>query len=413
MRQLPKVIVIASVPLLVALAGCAAKTDQPAKPTEDVAAIARAVAATLTAVAPRVTDTPEPTRTPEPSRTSEPLATATQSAAEANREATAAFKQWLGSTVCDPAKNPQILWCAALTDYRVVGDTLLLHARLSATDKRDIEDMLARVNLFIQNSKYRKFGVTETIIQNEDGTQVLAPGPGIEPMLAEDVSPVSTQTQTMPVVAGTTNTPQVVTDKAINLRSGPGTMYQVLGATKPGNSYEVKAKSPDGSWLQVCCVNQLLAWISAGLVTTEGDLAQVGIAQDIPPTPVVATNPQIPVPEGWLRYDDPAGAFSTYYPPGWSLYPGTGQNVGFTGVEIDQHSLTFFRLVDSPVATVDVNYGSVPIPPDLGGGEVKCANITQPKGNRHVEGMTCLKNVTPGLDIIAPFINILALVQPK
>jgi uncharacterized protein YraI len=59
----------------------------------------------------------------------------------------------------------------------------------------------------------------------------------------------------------------------VNVRTGPGTNYPVLGIASPGASAEVTGKSADGAYWQVKIPTQYsssgLGWVSAGYVVTQ------------------------------------------------------------------------------------------------------------------------------------------------
>lgn len=87
-----------------------------------------------------------------------------------------------------------------------------------------------------------------------------------------------------------------VTNDSVNLRGGPGTGYPVLGQARQGEVLPIAARSADGGWWQVCCIKNESAWISAQLVTAEGDTSSVQVASDVSPPPTAppqpAQNPQ-------------------------------------------------------------------------------------------------------------------------
>jgi uncharacterized protein YgiM (DUF1202 family) len=64
-----------------------------------------------------------------------------------------------------------------------------------------------------------------------------------------------------------------------NLRSGPGQGFGVVGIARTGDTYTVTARSGDGSWLQICCVNRTPAWLATGLVTFTGTIEGLPIAR--------------------------------------------------------------------------------------------------------------------------------------
>jgi uncharacterized protein YraI len=85
-----------------------------------------------------------------------------------------------------------------------------------------------------------------------------------------------------------TMAPSVIVDKVVNLRAGPGTNYALVGTTKVGDQYNISGRNQDGSWLEVCCINNKPAWVAKSVVTVGGDIAGITVAKNIPPTPVPA-----------------------------------------------------------------------------------------------------------------------------
>jgi uncharacterized protein YgiM (DUF1202 family) len=114
-----------------------------------------------------------------------------------------------------------------------------------------------------------------------------------QPVNAE-VAPELQPTATPPQAAA-----QVTLTQLVNIRSGPGLTYTLLGTGDQGATYPVIGKSPAGDWWQIT-FNGQPAWIFGQLVTataTEG----VQVAQNIPPAPTApppppATNTPVPAP---------------------------------------------------------------------------------------------------------------------
>jgi hypothetical protein len=85
-------------------------------------------------------------------------------------------------------------------------------------------------------------------------------------------------------------TPQAVASRAMNVRGGPGTDFAVLASASAGDSFDISGKNEDGSWYQICCfAEEQPGWVSASLVTVEGDVAAIEVAADIPEPPPTAT----------------------------------------------------------------------------------------------------------------------------
>ena len=85
----------------------------------------------------------------------------------------------------------------------------------------------------------------------------------------------------------------------VNVRTGPGTTYPVLGVASPGASAEVSGKSADGGWWQVLVPAQFsstgFGWVSADFVITQ-NTDSVPVVDAPAPPPTVETTP--PPPSG-------------------------------------------------------------------------------------------------------------------
>gem|GEM_PF-6903135 len=82
-----------------------------------------------------------------------------------------------------------------------------------------------------------------------------------------------------------------MTGDSINVRSGPGTVYPVVGRAAKGESLPVLARNQDGSWLEVELKDGKHGWVSAKLVTLNVPAESVPIAKSIPPTPAAPPTP--------------------------------------------------------------------------------------------------------------------------
>jgi uncharacterized protein YgiM (DUF1202 family) len=118
--------------------------------------------------------------------------------------------------------------------------------------------------------------------------------PGEQPATqAEQAAPTDTPT-TEP-----TPTPQaaeVVATADINVRQGPGTNYNILGAARQGERFPVTGKNQAGDWWQIN-YNGQAAWVFGQLVSAQNTSA-VQVAQNIPaaPPPPPPTNTPAPPP---------------------------------------------------------------------------------------------------------------------
>ena len=112
----------------------------------------------------------------------------------------------------------------------------------------------------------------------------------------------------------------------MNVRGGPGTGFPVVGSAKAGESFEITGKNQDGSWYEVCCIGgkDTKGWLSASLVTVQGDAAAIALATDIPelpPTPTPAPEPtQAPTPAGGAAGGGSTGGGGGPGPTGVMVY---------------------------------------------------------------------------------------------
>jgi uncharacterized protein YraI len=111
------------------------------------------------------------------------------------------------------------------------------------------------------------------------------------PVVAAPDQPPPVQTTPPPAGAATATAVDYV-----NLRSGPGTNYLLLGTVAPGTTGEVTGKSSDGAWWQVKVPTSFyapgLAWVAADWVyTANTDGVPVVEAPPPPPSDVSTTPP--------------------------------------------------------------------------------------------------------------------------
>jgi hypothetical protein len=83
----------------------------------------------------------------------------------------------------------------------------------------------------------------------------------------------------------------------MNVRGGPGTDFPVIASATAGDSFDISGKNQDGSWYQICCfAEDQPGWVSASLVTVEGDAAAIEVAANIPEPPPTPTPAPTPTP---------------------------------------------------------------------------------------------------------------------
>jgi len=116
------------------------------------------------------------------------------------------------------------------------------------------------------------------------------------PFVWNAVLPTATPTATP---SPTPKPDAVVKAEALNLRSGPGVVYDILEILKRGDPLKIRGKCPDGNWLKVTCPSGLEGWVAAWLVQINLPLTKVAFTQ-VPttPTPMYTPTPTAtPTPE--------------------------------------------------------------------------------------------------------------------
>lgn len=103
--------------------------------------------------------------------------------------------------------------------------------------------------------------------------------------------------------------PMATATTAVNLRSGPGTDYPVLGVAQAGQSSEITGVSQDRAWWQVRVPTSISAdgraWVSAAYVTAV-NAANVPVVAAPPPPPPVEVPPPPTTPSGtWVVTTEP------------------------------------------------------------------------------------------------------------
>lgn len=130
-------------------------------------------------------------------------------------------------------------------------------------------------------------------------------------------------TVNIPTVTGTAFGPYVIVDTSldhINVRSGPGTEYPLVGVLVGGEKVSAKGRSVAGLWIQVVYpgVEGGLAWVYAPYVTLY-EAAELPIVEP-PPTPTPRTTPTIdPTLAAQFVLEIPATRLPTFTPPGQPL----------------------------------------------------------------------------------------------
>jgi TolB protein len=116
--------------------------------------------------------------------------------------------------------------------------------------------------------------------------------PGIASTLTLLQSPTAT-----PPPSATQPTPNSgrVTAYGLNVRSGPGIAYPIVGGLSQGDTVEVVGKNATATWLQIV-YNGEEGWVAAAYVDLTGSLAEVPEVSAPPPPPPTPTPMPTPTP---------------------------------------------------------------------------------------------------------------------
>lgn len=123
------------------------------------------------------------------------------------------------------------------------------------------------------------------------------PTPTPKPPTPTPVPPTATPATPTPTSVPEPEAPQAVASRTMNVRAGPGTDFSVVASAATGDSFDITGKNADGSWYEVCCfAGDEKGWLSASLVTVEGDAAAIELAENIPEPPPTPTPAPTPTP---------------------------------------------------------------------------------------------------------------------
>jgi hypothetical protein len=121
---------------------------------------------------------------------------------------------------------------------------------------------------------------------------------------AQDATPTPTPSPTAAFATVTESAPKLTVQNAsVNVRSGPGTAYPVIGKAAKGQQYSITGRDAGSTWWQVDFKGRP-GWMAASLVKAGPGTADVKAAENIPPPPGKATAPgaasatAAPVPAG-------------------------------------------------------------------------------------------------------------------
>ena len=87
-----------------------------------------------------------------------------------------------------------------------------------------------------------------------------------------------------------------VNSDQVNVRTGPGTVFSIIGTVEQGNRFDIGGRNGAGDWLEFCCVNGQRGWIYAPLLVLSVDISTIPISANIPAVPTATNTPVPPTP---------------------------------------------------------------------------------------------------------------------
>ena len=180
-------------------------------------------------------------------------------------------------------------------------------------------------------------------------------------------------------------TPMVRATLPMNVRSGPGVTYPIIGALEDGKEATITAKNPAGDWWEVQLENGGTGWVYGQLVETSGDAGAIAVAANIPPPPEPTATPE-PVAEAPPADAEPeTPAVDPNAPPHFTLVGKRLWDVYENGGRLDGPSVTCGEKRQLVVEVIDANgapINGVVVRAQLGAKE---AQITGDKGPGRTE----------------------------
>ena len=104
---------------------------------------------------------------------------------------------------------------------------------------------------------------------------VVAAAPAVTPAVATQPTPAPPQSAAAELT---------VAGDLTNIRSGPGTDYAAIGTANTGDVFAAVARSAQGDWWEICCVDGQNGWVFGELATVTG-AENLPAALDLPAAP--------------------------------------------------------------------------------------------------------------------------------
>jgi len=104
------------------------------------------------------------------------------------------------------------------------------------------------------------------------------------PTSVDTATPAPTATEPPPTASSTPKPqePHVIADSNVNLRSGPGRAYPVIGQLRGGQEMPIIGRNASGDWWQIESAGASQAWVAGTVVRVLGAIDTVAVAKNIP-----------------------------------------------------------------------------------------------------------------------------------
>lgn len=125
-------------------------------------------------------------------------------------------------------------------------------------------------------------------------------------------------------------------EEGVNVRTGPGTDYDLIGRMVIGQSAEIVGQAFNGDFLWYKIVYfggpDNFGWVFSRTARVIGDVSNIPTISEIPPTPTLPPTPTIPFSDVTVTPDPNADRLPTFTPPAAvarpTLLPPEGINAG-------------------------------------------------------------------------------------
>jgi uncharacterized protein YraI len=108
------------------------------------------------------------------------------------------------------------------------------------------------------------------------------PATPVPPAEPTPLEALQEQATLAPALPGQGSAKAVINGPLVNVRSGPGTDFEIVATVERGAEFDIVGISPDRSWWQICCVNGAQAWVTSEFVDTLGLVDSVPVAGGAP-----------------------------------------------------------------------------------------------------------------------------------